>query len=368
MYKALFTADIHASNSLPFAQRDPHSMISDRLKDTISVLDEMRKFAVVSGVEHIWVLGDLVDKRIIDAVTLKSVTAALKQMLDDGLRIFLLPGNHEACDAKARHSILDAYSSMGITVFAAPEWLATASFKPDRLPSGMCFGALPFQPDDVVAAVLDSWSGAARSEPFVVMLHQSIIGGRIGSWVCPEGIDQELLEPFSTTLAGHFHSPQKLCNGVYYLGAPLQHNFADSGDERGFWSISIDDNGYVKSDMIPTSLPKFHDVKFTPKTGITGVGFGDYFRIRVCGSDGEVRKKMPQAEELCQSLLKNGARYAKAIPHPDSAVNERKARIASENCSLQAMVANYIDVCDTAGLSRGKLESLGRELVSEAES
>eukprot|EP01117_Protostelium_nocturnum_P020830 TRINITY_DN961_c0_g1_i2.p1 TRINITY_DN961_c0_g1~~TRINITY_DN961_c0_g1_i2.p1 ORF type:complete len:934 (+),score=172.52 TRINITY_DN961_c0_g1_i2:1736-4537(+) len=46
------------------------------------------------------------------------------------------------------------------------------------------------------------------------------------------------------TFSGHFHVPQKLGDHFRYVGAPLQFNFGDAGEDRGIAIYHVDENKY----------------------------------------------------------------------------------------------------------------------------
>lgn len=373
-FRGIFTADIHCSNALPFALRDPETLVADRLLDTLGVLDEMSRVAIEQNARDIFILGDLVDKRLIDAVTLKMVTAKLKKLQKEGHTIHLLPGNHEAYDAKARHFVLDAYADMDVrlhSIAADPACEASGTF---LLDNDMRVAALPYQPDEVARQQLLKWAELAKHEPMVLMLHQTIKGAKVGEWECPEGIEHDLLAPFSSVLSGHFHTPQTVSPGVHYLGAPVQHSFSDVGDERGFWIIDIDHIGMVKMTMVPVKSPRFFELSYPSAHFAEQMaavpGHGDYVKIRVTGSEAEVKQRMKSALEACEELKQSGCRYAQAVPAPEAAPQGAKRRLAgsaTEKRSWSVLLNSYIDACDITGLTRTRLEAMGQELVQAAE-
>jgi DNA repair exonuclease SbcCD nuclease subunit len=367
MYRAIFLADLHVSNSLPYAHRlDQKSPVTDRLVDTLKVLDEAARYAVENEIGEVYVVGDLLDRRLLDAVTLKAAKEKLVEVLIDeyGLNVTLVPGNHEAYDAGGSAYTLEAF----------------ANLRPDRLrvwgpematvltDSARIVG-LPYKPEDETRKSLD---GLADREVTVVLLHQSLAGGRVGDWVCPEGLSEEDLAGFRFTIAGHFHSKQTLpSEKAMYLGAPMQHNFGDAGDERGFWDVKIGTKR-VQTTFVESRAPRFHIVRWGQKSDKPlPAKSGDYVQIDVSGTAAQLKTKLPEATEFGE-LLKthHGVRLVKVRP---LLVAEKKARLqlvdveSGKRITWPAVVEGYLDGCDLAGLERRRLEELARAALAEAE-
>jgi len=47
------------------------------------------------------------------------------------------------------------------------------------------------------------------------------------------GLATEVFSPFRRTFSGHFHIHHSHPHNITYVGAPLQFNFGDAGQERG---------------------------------------------------------------------------------------------------------------------------------------
>lgn len=353
--RALFTADIHCSNvSLPYAARDPQTLITDRLEDTLGVLTQMHNYALENDVHNIWILGDLLDKRLIDAVTNKKVAGALA-LLSKDFNVGIVPGNHEAGDAMGRHYSIDAFNELGVWV--APGERATSPWWDGDL---MC---VPYMPDAVVLKLLGEL--AERRDPPIVMLHQTIQGAKAGNWASPEGIPLDALAPFPLVLSGHFHTHQWLGSNVMYLGAPLQHHFGDAGEIRGFWDLQFDGSQKMSKKLVKVNAPRFHEIDW-PQAGVDHPQDA-YIKVHVKESKSKLRSVLADAEEACRKFIAEGARYARAIPSVE--VPEAKQRIRiDESMSWNALISSYLDACcDVTGAARRRLEKLGQQIVEEAD-
>lgn len=373
-YRALFLADLHISNSLPYARRrEEKSPITDRLVDTLNLLDEVADYAKANKISTVYVVGDLLDKRLLDAVTLK---AAKEKLVDDlvdqrDLKVILVPGNHEAFDALGSAYTLEAFANLRPDHLKV--WGPYATI--EHITEGLQLAGLPYKPEDntrETLRVLDNREGT------VLLLHQSLAGGRAGDWVCPEGITEEDLAGFMFTIAGHFHTQQVLpSEAAMYLGAPVQHNFGDAGQERGFWDVVFGKR--VRANFVESNAPRFHTLKVgagddwdAATSGIQYVRENDYVQLDVVGTANQLKDSLPAAAEWCQQLQKTtGTRLAKVRP---LLIAEKKTRLqlvdvesGKHIITWPAVVEGFLDGCDIDGLERRRLEELARAALQEAE-
>jgi len=102
----------------------------------------------------------------------------------------------------------------------------------------------------------------------ICVFHDIVMGSAMASGMPAEtGLSVSLFDNngFNLVLAGDNHHRQELkgltdCQGIY-LGAGLQHNWGDSGDERGFTVIDISP-GETKLKFIPSHSPKFMKISW----------------------------------------------------------------------------------------------------------
>jgi DNA repair exonuclease SbcCD nuclease subunit len=371
-YRALWAADVHISNTLPFAVRK-EGVYTDRLDDTTGVVAYMAQYAKENGIRDLWFIGDLIDKRLMDAPTLKSTMETLLDTLDrdDGVNIHLIPGNHEAHDARGETFTLQALNGIRPNLKV---WTEHDILHP--IP-GLTIRGCPYKPDeearDVVSRIRDTMEGST-----VMLLHQSLVGGRVGAWVNEHGIKVDDLDGFLGVLAGHFHTPQQVAPRVNYLGAPMQHNFGDAGEERGFWDIVITDGKakpFAKMVKVPR-MATFHEVNWTDiQSGAldeNAFNADNYYHIRLEGSTLDLKREQPAVQEYVNRIKAAiNPRYVKALPIVLTARAKERAKVTTAGSvggvSWPAAVTGYLDACDVSGLSRARLEAIARTALEEAE-
>lgn len=388
-HRSVWTADIHVSNTLPYAKRGVSELppmlgtglllrdsYTDRLMDTLLVLERVFMYARENGIKLIWILGDLLDRRLLDAATLKAFTDVFLGLVDSGEedeRTIIVPGNHESHDASG--SVYTVSALEHIRPNRVTVWNGTSELDL-RDEFGLRFIGFPYKPDavarDEVRRIRDE---TCADKGAVLLLHQSLVGGKVGSWVNPEGIMPEDLEGFYSVLSGHFHTPQHV-GAARYLGAPLQHNFGDSGEERGFWDITFKP-GDINAKLISSNAPAFHSLDWRDEEErgklYERIRIGDYVEVKLEGTDAEIKSERGAIDDFLRgSGWSSAIRLVKFRPIPLSDKKERSKAIAeavksSGKITWPSAVSGYLDHCDLTGLERARLEEIASAALAEAE-
>lgn len=373
-YSALFLADLHLSNTLPYAARDTYA-ISDRVNDGLAVLEQVAEYAEEHSIRDVWILGDLLDKRLLDAVTLKLALPALSK-LASRCELRIVPGNHEASDASCRHFTLDMLKPeiIGLKdLINADHADRSGGFV--HVQDGPTFCALPYASRERTELALKRALEADYAPP-PLLLHQTIQGARQGAWESPEGLSLDLLAEFPSVLAGHFHTPQELKRGdrliAKYLGAPIQHHFGDAGERRGFWHVTFNEDGtFGETKMIRAKAPSFHELHWPVETS-GRIREEDYVKIVVRSSRSKLAALHAEAEEYAEKLRADRhPRLCKVEPHAMADETTYRLRVIDDggaSRSWSTLLAAYLDVCDVTGAQHDRLLALGQELVREADS
>jgi DNA repair exonuclease SbcCD nuclease subunit len=379
VYRALFAADIHVGNKLPWAVKDPNTLITDRLIDVLGVLRQMSGYALEHQIRDIWIVGDLIDNRLVDAVTLKLVTEevlAIRELeLDNGdrLRLFLVPGNHEAGDAACKHFTLDAFASMGIWVGGVSDRVGDEQISYIEPVDGFEVVCMPYLPAPRAQSILEA---SNFHSPTLLLAHQTIKGGMVGGWKSPDGLEPALLESVASwVFSGHFHTAQEVTPRVHYLGAPVQHRFNDEGDCRGYWDVRWGSDGCTKL-MVPVAgAPEFASLQWiTSGQGSNELPSLDailpesYINPQVVGSEAQVNKLWITAERWCADARARGARSARPVRAVTAVQNKARMKLGDgERLTFDTVLSKYLSVTDCMGLDRQKLEALGKELMADVD-
>lgn len=389
VYRALFSADWHFSNRLPHAVRDPETLISDRLDDQMRIWTVMLERAQQLSIEHLWVLGDLIDSDRLDAVVHKAVIGALTHAARMGLKVHLVPGNHEMHDSAGVHYILEGLATVpGVTVYTMvpPEPIVVAE--------GVRFWPMPALPEERAREVVREIDRKADPKHDFLLIHQQIIGARSGpTWAAPTGLAHDDFKHFGHVLAGDFHRPQ-VFKGGRYLGSPMQLKFKDAAgpeDRRGFWSGKFavaDGAARLQLQLNPVRTSEFFeytwngaDFGIVPGGSGTGdyvtqpgypgnqVRAGDYVRLRVSGERAMVDAAREPARVAQAGLLEAGIRQVQIDLDVTAQVRSRSvaAPVVGEQLDWNQLLETYTKSVDTSGLDTKRLLQIGQDALEGAQ-
>ncbi len=192
--------------------------LSDRPKDAYrwSLFDWLSKMQAKHNVTATFLLGDLTENKDRHSATL------VNRLVDEliGLRppVYILRGNHDGI--RPDNPYFRFLSTIeGVTFIIEPTVI-----------NGVAF--IPHCPDQ---ASFDRACGIITPKLKAAMLHACITGaiaengGRLTGLAWPVA---EANRPLWGVYAGDIHRPQRLANGITYLGAPYQVRFSDDFQPR----------------------------------------------------------------------------------------------------------------------------------------
>lgn len=136
----------------------------------------------------------------------------------------------------------------------------------------LCCVAFKDSNDELSTAIDNVARGRKKGDRSVLVLHNAIKGGRVGQ----EGYQLEgfldpgpdLLKSFDLVITAHLHKHQRYKAGgtqIVVCGSPMQLDFGDEGDERGFIVLDTDT---LEVKHIPLNFPKFLTVEINAPSDI----------------------------------------------------------------------------------------------------
>jgi len=201
----LVTSDLHLTDR----PRDAHRF---------GLFQWMAKQQRKHGVTATFILGDITDKK-------DNHSSALVNRIVDGLTmlappIYILKGNHDFVDPKNPYfRFLRCIE--GLKFYTNPVHI-----------NDLNVTMIPHQPNQ---AEFDKACKVIPPETAGVMLHATLEGAIAESGRRLSGLQWPLMReksPGRVVLAGDIHRPQRLANGVVYVGAPYTVRFGDDFEPR----------------------------------------------------------------------------------------------------------------------------------------
>lgn len=361
-YRALFTADWHLCNTLPHA-KPGEAGVSDRLKDQVKVAGRISEIAIEHKVNAIYILGDLFDRRLLDAITLRCGVELIVDMAEvTKADVYILPGNHEAHSVSGERFATEVFE---VIDNKRVHYLDTL-IMPSR--GAPCFHALPWGSTGVTLERLEHYR-TCRVEGVqnVLLAHHPIVGCRDGTWECDVGLDAKTLcEGWDLVLAGHFHERQHFGDCGMYVGAPMQHDFGDAGsDTRGVEIIEFQDDSYSKT-FVTVDSPRFfiydwdEHVDSLERTG--EAHRGDYVRVNVQSTHAEWVVRFAEAESWAKTWRDGGVHVE--ICHVPKYQHEQRLELG-EAPTPEQVLSEYLEIAETEGLDTKRLLEIGKAALHE---
>lgn len=340
-------ADVHLCNDSSYGRMEEG--VNTDLKEKVQVFVEAADVARALECPLV-VAGDLIDQRVVDAVTLEQAAMCFASYDN----ILLLGGNHEFDDSAARFSTLKQYeilSEGGLKRvilenenFEWPSRYGTYSF---------CCVPANQRIEDRLCEALDGWGtgrGASKHHKILVF-HGPILGADLGHIKSQGGVSEKLVDraakAFDWMVCGDFHKHQFVRDNVYYCGSPKQMNVGDAGDPRGYQVVNLTQR---KVHHIRSAAPRFLvleavvggklDRRLTKPTA-EKVG-GRIVVVQVTGTSKQLSEF--GYDEVREKLLAAGAHsvYKDSRPLGET----RNSVVLDPKLSRKEMVASYVQQRD----------------------
>jgi DNA repair exonuclease SbcCD ATPase subunit/DNA repair exonuclease SbcCD nuclease subunit len=324
--KLAILADTHLSNSLPYSKLDERG-ISDRLRDVATFFARLMK-TDPPGVIH---LGDVFDKRRLDAVTIKVVTAIFKRLRTKTRPVFIVPGNHDTEDAAGRHNSAQYLSVLGVDVLDAKK-----GFELD----GTVFHSFPYLS---TRAFIESVEEAEplKGKRNVALFHQAVKGARQGAVPFPSEVPPSIFEKFDLALGGHVHHKQRIGN-IVFVGSTWNVDFREAGEAQGYHLL---DTETLELEFVPSKMPRFRIYDGEPGK----IGGEDYVIVR-----DPIGKMKPRG------------RLFVAKKTEEIEAERRRLELDADRFTWREAIASYVSETASEDLDGGKLVELGVRLLGDA--
>lgn len=361
--KAIVTADIHMSNSLPFSSMVKNGC-SDRLLEQMKLWGKIYKVILRKKAQYLFILGDLFDRSKVDAVTLTHTVSAI---VNCPVPVFILPGNHDAATMSGGRFTVEAFSEMNnkdIMVLGLDSE-RRLTFGSNSTPSiwSVSFRTVA----ETEKAIREIKKNMDRSMNNILLLHGSILGADSYGWKCDDGLDPKIFNEFDQVIAGHFHQTQAFAENGFYVGSPMQLHFGDCASDCGVWYAEFNDKKKNKFEYIKIRSSRFHVFDYDDfKLDLVAsekYKKGDFIRLKLSCTHADFINRKSGVEETCRVLKDKGFRVDYRHK-PISQINERIS-IAKEDgvLELDGSIVKYVKSIETE-LKTKRLIKMGKEILS----
>lgn len=239
-----------------------------RLQEVSNVVQEFRLYCIANKIKTVCILGDIFEKRgTIDSVVYNKFASDLKSILNSGIEVYIIPGNHDqdlisnATWDNSLEPLSNLSDSLHIISQPSVRWL-----------DGHSVFFAPYLHDHKELRRL-----IEEAECEYSFIHAGIVGAKMidSDYKVKEGLNVNGLK--SKIFSGHLHTPHSV-GCATYLGSPLHHGFNDCDQEKGFVVLDLDSGKYER---VPTHYPKFVRKTINNLIDIYAINSEDYYRLTV---------------------------------------------------------------------------------------
>ena len=328
------------------------------------ILDDMKRAAstlISRGGDTMVIAGDIFHERgKIDPEVLNPTQAMIREILDMGIFIYAIPGNHDLKSNDTR-KLSSAIQTLAETTGGTGEFTFRVANEPTfhDIGDGKLIAMAPWRDrnENLLADIerLAKQCSSAELAAMDLFIHAGIEG------VLPsrhEGITAKQLGAFGFrhVFAGHYHNHKILDHGVVSIGATAHHTWGDIGTKAGF--LLVEDDGTVN--FMRSHAPAFIDVGGMTEQEMELSCPGNYVRFR--------GPPMSQSDitELRDQFTKWGAAGV-SLEVPRVATTVRSAVVSTTGKSLDASVVDYVDADKAipAHVDRAAVRRRAQEVLDE---
>ncbi|HWR02400.1 MAG TPA: exonuclease SbcCD subunit D [Humidesulfovibrio sp.] len=238
-------------------------------EDQAHVLHQVLAMVRENAVDVVAVSGDVYDRAIPPVAATRLMDEFLSELvLNLGVAVILTPGNHDSAERLSFGSrLLSArglHIAPGLPGEIIPLVLADAH-------GPVTFIPLPYitplmlkeREEDLATGDFDeAMARVMASLPHisgrsVCLAHCFTLGGSASESERPLSIggsclvDPAHFAPFSLTLLGHLHRPQKVAERAFYAGSPLKYSFSEADHQKSAALYDLDADGGFTRTLLP---------------------------------------------------------------------------------------------------------------------
>jgi DNA repair exonuclease SbcCD nuclease subunit len=300
--------------------------VNSRLRIILDEIERAGMAVLEAGGNTLIVAGDLFHVRgSIAPSVLNPTSDVFEQLVNEGLEIIIIPGNHDLEGKKSVRisSAVTSLEKVGCHVAEVPTFFESINTL-----------VFPWVEDvQELKKELKSWADIHEDmkKSTDLILHAPIDGvipglpahGLTADWLATLG--------FKRVFSGHYHNHKDFGNGVYSIGAIAHHSWSDPGSKAGF--LLVDDEA-VKFNK--SHAPEFIDIDASmDEMEIALAVDRNYVRAKINKSKAE------DVEKLRDFLTKSGAKgiVINAIREP---VRTRTTSTLKAGKSIETSLGEYI--------------------------
>lgn len=243
---------------LCFKKSEQGTSVNSRLIDAADCLVQIRRYCIENKIDTLLIAGDIFNNRAsVPTIVYNIGYRVLESFMLEGINLYVIPGNHDQKDnTDYPENSLKPFSRI-MHLFEKPELI---SFGPKE--DSVEVLCIPYTKNkSIVMDAVNNYIPNPASKTHIIMTHLGVSGAFTGanSYAMMDAYVPEELryEDVDFVVLGHYHKAQMITgtdDKMFYTGSPLQLNFNDEGEERGFWVL---DTIKKETEFVLLNAPKF---------------------------------------------------------------------------------------------------------------
>ena len=341
--KCIIFSDGHMHQFTEFASVNADG-VNSRLADALSIIDQIKDYAVENNIANVLFGGDLFHTRpAVNTLTFNLTITKLIE-LSRVCNLWILPGNHDCYSKDSKYHSLEVLKNIdNIHIFDGVD---------NATIDGTVVHAVPH--DDNLKNIKDNIKSVIKTktddQPNILLLHAEIKGSYTpAGYRFDEGLGSKWLSKhFDWVFCGHIHKYQKFATNVFNVGSTHHHDWGDKWSQKGFVVLDTDTK---KVEFVKTKYPEFREID---EIDIT-IYAGDTYNFYKINFDDLIDE---------DTILKVKEKLPNSIINCDIRPTVTKRSDLSLSMDWKDIIRTYVD-STTTGLNKKLLMETGLKLLKE---
>lgn len=258
----------HHAHPFPYGAKEViHNQVltNSRLLESVSVLDQMHRYASDKNIKTVVFGGDLFHTREGVPTDAYNLTLESLALLFKKRHVFLLAGNHDYHDRAGLVHSLEGFKHWTGEEYDVRvcDWRRKGLYEHSGVRGdvyNLCFVPYTERRAEAVTAIQELASSEVEG-PKLLFAHLGMQGATVGSdYVLVNDGDVSVSDiphgAFTGCLFGHYHQHQKLFPNGWYIGASHHHTWGDVNTKRGFLHVRVYID-HIDFDFIESEASRF---------------------------------------------------------------------------------------------------------------
>lgn len=251
-------ADLHLGVST-YSTIDPTTGLNTRCLDALKSLDEMIDKCIQKDVKYVFFAGDAFKNALPSPTLTKELNARIRKMVDNGMTLYLMDGNHDVSPLLTAKSAMDPMNTLKVNN------VYHTRFEKEYDIQGYRLLVLPtYTNQSEIEEILKKYDDDKKT---LIMGHFTALGAKMNDWLLAqneEAVDCSIFKKKNilAVILGHLHKHQILSTKplAYYTGSLQRIDFNEEKQDKGFVILDIDGDN-VDYEFVKINSQQFLTVK-----------------------------------------------------------------------------------------------------------